>query len=190
MSQTFKQMLQELNVKFLGIVPAKSIVPKNDENDDIDPLADLGMDDELEDKGDFDFPDSEDSGDMNSNKEAQDGDDNIDIGVDATTADEEGDDADPSMDDQTEQDPDRMGDIRVVKGAHLVYKRQQSDGSFSELWIYNIGEHVNDAIAIKRAILAGTDIQDNKMRSEDGKQCYELTSMGNAQLLSIEGLSN
>lgn len=88
-----------------------------------------------------------------------------------------------------EQDPDKMGDIRVVKGAHLVYKRQRADGTFKELWIYNIGSHINDSIAIKRAILAGTDIKDGKLRSEDGSQTYQLSTLGNAQMLCIDGLS-
>lgn len=97
---------------------------------------------------------------------------------------------DPELNSEEGQDPDKMGDIRVVKGAHLVFKRQESDGTFTELWIYNIGEHVNDAIETKKAILAGTDIPDGKMRSEDGKQMYQLSTLGNAQMLSIEGLAN
>jgi hypothetical protein len=92
----------------------------------------------------------------------------------------------------TEDQPDEnhMGSIRAVKGAHLVYKRQAGDGTFSELWMYNIGDHINNAIETKKAIIAGTDIGDNKMQSDDGSQSYELTTMGNAQLIKISGLPN
>lgn len=95
---------------------------------------------------------------------------------------------DLSADDVPEADPNHMGTIRAVKDAHLVYKRQEGDGTFSELWTYNIGDHIDNAISIKKAIIAGTDIQDNSMRSEDGSQSYELVTMGNAQLLRITGL--
>jgi hypothetical protein len=87
-----------------------------------------------------------------------------------------------------QEDPNHMGTIRAVKGAHLVYKRQEGDGTFSELWMYNIGDHIDNAIAIKKAIIAGTDIQDNKMRSEDGEQAYELVTLGNAQMIKVTGL--
>ena len=34
---------------------------------------------------------------------------------------------------EVEDDPDRQGLIRTVKGAHLVYKRKQEDGTYDEL---------------------------------------------------------
>jgi len=95
-----------------------------------------------------------------------------------------------SGNDAPEIDPDRMGDIRTVAGAHLVYKRQASDGTFTELWIYNIGDHIDTAIATKKAIIAGTDIPADQMRSPDNTQTYDLVTMGNAQLLQITGLSS
>lgn len=92
--------------------------------------------------------------------------------------------------DTPETDPNKMGNIRVVKGAHLVYKRQSSDGTFNELWIYNVGDHIQQSIDIKKAIIAGTDIPDNQMRSKDNSQTYELVTMGNAQMLFVSGLPN
>jgi hypothetical protein len=88
------------------------------------------------------------------------------------------------------EDPNKMGSIRTVKGAHLVYKRQTPDGTFKELWIYNIGDHIQNSIDIKKAIIAGTDIPDNHVRSPDNTQSYELITLGNAQLLYISGLPN
>lgn len=92
--------------------------------------------------------------------------------------------------DSDQPDENHMGTLRTVKGAHLVYKRQAGDGTFSELWSYNIGDHIDDAISIKKAIIAGTDIGENKLRSDDGSQSYELVTLGNAQLLKITGLPN
>ena len=87
-------------------------------------------------------------------------------------------------------DPDRAGVIRTVDNAHLVYKRQTEDGSFEELWIYNIGNSMNDELEIRRDILAGTDIKPKTTTSEDGKQQYFLTTLGNAQYVNIRGLPN
>lgn len=87
-------------------------------------------------------------------------------------------------------DPDRAGVIRTVDNAHLVYKRQTEDGSFEELWIYNIGNSVNDELEIRRDILAGTDIKPKATTSEDGKQQYHLTTLGNAQYVNVMGLPN
>ena len=90
--------------------------------------------------------------------------------------------------DDEEDDPDRQGLIRVVPNAHLVYKRATEEGTFDELWIYNVGEDFTDELETRRGILAGTDIEMNRMRSEDGSQRYELWNAGNAQLLHITGL--
>ena len=113
-----------------------------------------------------------------------------DFGADLSGLSDDSEVAELTGDDTPQQDPDRMGDIRTVAGAHLVYKRQASDGTFTELWIYNIGDHIDTAIATKKAILAGTDIPDNQMRSPDNAQTYDLVTMGNAQLLQITGLSS
>ncbi len=85
-------------------------------------------------------------------------------------------------------DPDRQGVIRTVDDAHLVFKRENEEGTFDELWVYNTSEHMKDELTIRRAILAGTDIPPKKTESEDGQQKYELTTMGNGQMLEITGL--
>ena len=87
-------------------------------------------------------------------------------------------------------DPDRAGTIRHVKDAHLVYKRRNEEGTFDELWIYNVSNDMKDELTIRRAILAGTDIAKNKTKSEDGNQNYTLSTLGNAQYLQITGLPN
>lgn len=86
--------------------------------------------------------------------------------------------------------PDRAGFIRVVQNAHLIYKRQSENGTFEELWMYNIHDDTNDELEIRRDILAGTDIPPKKTKSEDGVQTYTSTTMGNAQMLKISGLPN
>ncbi len=90
---------------------------------------------------------------------------------------------------EQEQNPDRQGLIRTVPNAHLVYKRQASDGTFEELWIYNVSK-MQDEIKIRRAILSGTDIPVDKKTSPDGNQRYEIWSISNAEMLHIIGLVN
>jgi hypothetical protein len=94
-------------------------------------------------------------------------------------------------DEQSEEpvDPNRAGLIRYVKGAHLVYKREQEDGTYEEMWIYNSGEFKND-IKVKKAILSGTDIPPNATRSPDGSQTVKMWSAGNADIVVINGLVN
>lgn len=87
-------------------------------------------------------------------------------------------------------DPDKQGVIRTIPNTHLVYKRQQEDGTFDELWHYNIADDFKKELKIRRAILAGTDIPINKMKSPDGSQTYELWTIGNGQMLKIQGLPN
>ncbi len=92
--------------------------------------------------------------------------------------------------DEEWDDPDFQGSIRKVDNAHLVFKRQQEDGTFNELWQYNLGDDFKRELAIRRAIISGTDIPINKMRSPDNSQSYELWTVGNGQLLQIKGLPN
>jgi len=87
-------------------------------------------------------------------------------------------------------DPNRAGIIRTVDNAHLVYKRQAENGTYEELWIYNIHDATNDELDIRRDILAGTDIPAKKTKSADGAQSYSVSTMGNAQMLKISGLPN
>jgi hypothetical protein len=90
----------------------------------------------------------------------------------------------------TEDDADYQGTIRTVKGAYLVFKRQDTDGTYNELWIYNIGKDLKTETNIKRSILAGTDIPATKTSSPDGAQRVEAHSLGNIQFLNITGLPN
>jgi len=91
-----------------------------------------------------------------------------------------------------EEDPNFAGTIRYVEGAHLVYKRQEESEKYSELWVFLTGDGsgIKDEIKIRRAILDGTDIGPTRKSSKDGSQTYEITTLGNAQLLYIEGLPN
>lgn len=98
----------------------------------------------------------------------------------------QGTDTDQYVSDDIE-DPDRQGLIRTVKKAHLVYKRETEDGTFEELWIYNV-DTLRAEMDIRKAILAGTDIPPGKMSSPDGSQTYQLWSAGNAELIIIQGL--
>lgn len=202
MSHLFIQQLMEATVKFLGTVPASSIKknPDDEDEDDVGALTDPeGVIDLTKDEPEDSELDSGQSGNQSGEFDPDLDPDMVDDGEpkeedplnpDSDPEDDTMGDPEAEPEPEVEEDPDRMGDIRTVKGAHLVYKRQENDGSFKELWIYNIGDHINNAIEIKRAILAGTDIPEGKLRSEDGKQIYTLTTMGNAQMLSIDGLLN
>jgi len=88
------------------------------------------------------------------------------------------------------EEPDKMGTIRVIKGAHLVYKREDEGGAFEELWIYHTKDGSKEDIEVRRDILSGTDIPTNKKKSKDGTQSFTLWSVGNVQFLKIMGLPN
>lgn len=89
----------------------------------------------------------------------------------------------------TSDDPNRNGIIRTVDNAHLVYKRQSEDGSFEELWVYNT-DSMQGELKVRRDILAGTDIPQNRTQSEDGSQEYTIQTLGNGQIVHITGLPN
>lgn len=80
------------------------------------------------------------------------------------------------------------GDIRNVENAELVYKREQPDGNYNELWIVNVGREYDNSYQVQRNILAGTDIDPGHLESEDGSQQLELYSVGNIQFLHITGM--
>lgn len=98
--------------------------------------------------------------------------------------------APPELQGMDSDDPNKIGIVRHVDGAHLVFKRQTSNGTFEELWIYKLGDEVTSSDKIKQAIVAGTDIPRDKMQSPDGSQKYEVTTMGDAQYVKITGLPN
>ena len=87
-------------------------------------------------------------------------------------------------------DPNLQGVIRTVPNSHLIYKRQQEDGTFNELWQYSIGDDFRKELEVRRSILAGTDIPPNKMSSPDNTQSFELWTAGNAQVMHVRGLPN
>lgn len=92
---------------------------------------------------------------------------------------------------ETEQDPNYQGSIRVVDNAHLVYKREDEDGTYSELWVYNNDHEDNNLVVkIRKDILSGTDIDLTTGTDENQQQQYELTKLGNINYLHITGLSN
>lgn len=154
-------------------------VPTDNEEDLTDSIQDEFADDAGE-KGqsdDFNFDD--------------DNQDEMDSGDDDFGIEKEGEDffdEDGDLDDEGE--PDRQGDVRYVKGAHLVFRREDpEEGTFEELWIFNTGkEAVRKADSILRDILAGTDIDQQQIRSEDGTQSYSAWSIGNAQMVHVKGL--
>ncbi|MDE1830558.1 MAG: hypothetical protein KGI25_09565 [Thaumarchaeota archaeon] len=80
--------------------------------------------------------------------------------------------------------------IRTVKGAHLVYKRKNEEGTFDELWVFGTGGDMENSLKVRRAILAGTDIPPRATKSQNGAQSYTLKTLGNGQILHIKGLPN
>ncbi len=131
---------------------------------------------------DFGFED-EDTQQSNTDPE-------LDPGLDADPEQSQMDD-DASMDDLEPDDPDRQGDIRTVQDAHLVFKRKTADGTFEELWFYNVGDDASRSDDdIKRDILSGTSIDPKKLASEDGKQQYTIVTMGNGQMVHIVGMES
>ena len=190
----------------------------NDDSGTIDdPDSDIGIEGDLTGMGgvedmDLDIPDFDDISDeeyhthMNGGASgaqglsffgSEEGDDS-EFGSDEFGSDEsddyEGEEAQGDLEgvdsdvEQAEEDPNFQGVIRTVKGANLVYKRQNPDGTFSELWIQNIGKDMKRESEIRRAVLAGTDIPPTKETSDDGTQTCELTTLGNVQFLRIDGL--
>ena len=93
----------------------------------------------------------------------------------------------PEGEPEEPEDPDRAGLIRTVNKAHLVYKRSTDDGSYEEMWTYNV-TNLRDEMSVRKAILSGTDIPPNKTQSPDGSQHYELWTAGNAEVMLIKGL--
>jgi hypothetical protein len=140
-----------------------------------DPYFDFGSDQQQQQaqNGDFDIDDDSDfsQDDFNSmNGE--------DEGQSTEETDEEG----------QSGNPDLQGQIRSVTGAVLVYKRQNQDGTYNELWVYTVGKDVKSEYAIRRAILSGTDVDPNTQESDDGSQRAVSKTVGNVQFIQITGL--
>lgn len=156
---------------------------------DLDGGLDLDADSDLElgDDGQYDLDSDQDIADaMPKDDEAGLPDDILD------TDGQDGQEGETTMDGQAseeDEDPNRAGLIRTVKNAHMVYKRKTEDGSFEELWIYNISS-LRDELDVRKAILSGTDIPVSRVRSPDGSQTYTLWSAGNAEMMKVIGLPN
>lgn len=194
LDDAIKKVLSE-NIPLVwgGNPPLKHNVVNYHRNDGKDPFQEEQEDtDELDlDLDDFEFDEFDDDEfvDLDFDQYADDFEDEDDDFGDLELDGEDDDFGDlDDLEGEEDEDPDRQGLIRVVPNAHLVYKRASEDGTFEELWIYNTSEVLDDELQTRRAILAGTDIPQNKMASEDGSQRYELWTAGNAQLLHITGL--
>lgn len=98
--------------------------------------------------------------------------------------DDEFSDLDPNMEEEERYD----GVIRSIKGAYLVSKKEQPDETFTEVWIYNVGDEYEDEANIRKAILSATDIDPTKNFSEDGSQEAVIKTVGNVQFLTLVGL--
>lgn len=160
----------------------------DDKSFEIDSLGDEAIDDE----GGYDLDGGEEG------EEAPD-DFAFDVGDEVLNSDEEEQDFDDmsqnQADDIADNDPDAansnadfQGEIRTVRGANLVFKRKMEDGNFEELWIYNVGNDIKRETQIRRAILAGTDIDPGSQESKDGQQRANTSTTGNVQFLHIVGL--
>jgi hypothetical protein len=90
--------------------------------------------------------------------------------------------------DTDEDNQDFQGLIRTVRGACLVFKRKTQNGTYNELWIYNVGNSLKQETAIRKAIISGTDIDPNTQTSDDGQQKASTWTKGNVQFLNITGL--
>jgi hypothetical protein len=159
-----------------------------DDEGSVDPaIRPDGSHDGLDDLGELGLDDAEVS------PEGELGDETLDAPLDGEISPEEGISPDGELGDLGEpeqEDPDFQGVIRTVTGACLVYKRKVEDGSYEELWIYNVGKNMRVEAKIRRSILAGTDIDIQGVSSEDGSQNCVTTTIGNTQFLKITGLPN
>lgn len=185
------KLLKEVLARVRRLDPEDGMddVPFGDESSSTDqdgmddvPFDDLNTPDEEGVAADQDVADDVPFDDLDAPE--QDGEDHTHFG--------DPDDEHPELDgiaDDAAEDPDRQGLIRTVKNAHLVYKRETEDGTYEELWVYNVS-NMRDELEAKKAILAGTDIPTNKMRSPDGTQTYEIWAAGNAEMILVKGLPN
>ena len=163
---------------------------------DFDDLGNQSLDDYVADDGDID-PDAEIDGDGEFDLDGEGLEGEGDLGsmsLDDYQGDELGDGeafGDEGLDGEEfagEENPDFQGEIRTVRGANLVFKRKTEDGNFEELWIFNVGKDIKRETQVRRAVLAGTDIDPGSQESKDGSQRAETTTTGNVQFLHITGL--
>jgi hypothetical protein len=97
----------------------------------------------------------------------------------------------PDKDKDTKnKDPDKQGLIRKIDGAHLIYKRVNEDGTYNELWMYNVSRGNKNEYDIRSEILASTDIEQKSGVSASGNQKYILWTNNNVQMMQVTGLPN
>lgn len=165
----------------------------DDFKDDLDDLDDQSNDFEEFDTDELDF-DDESQYDNNKLDDEMDSDTELDVGEDDLDLDEpseNGQDSEIDLDDEeVDADEDYQGNIRTIRGAHLVYKRATEDGTFEELWIYNVGKNRAAEAKIRNAIMAGSDVDVNRDVSEDGSQKVETYTVGNVQYIKLIGVNN
>lgn len=81
-----------------------------------------------------------------------------------------------------------MKSNRSVAGARLVSKKQEQDGTWSELWIYNGTQDYEKNSRLVQDIIAGTEIDANNMQSPDGTQQCKIWTCGNINMVKLTGL--
>lgn len=95
------------------------------------------------------------------------------------------------INDDKEENKNRQGLIRTVKGAHLIFKYKNETDRYNELWVYKTKNNgVFQDLDIKNDIISGTDIPINSAKSEDGEQEYDIWHSGNTVFLKIFNLPN
>ena len=92
------------------------------------------------------------------------------------------------LDPDTEEAPRYDGIVRAIKGTYLVSKKEQPDETYTEVWVYNVGDEFEDEANIRKSILSATDIDPTKNFSEDGSQEAVMKTVGNVQFLTLSGL--
>lgn len=89
------------------------------------------------------------------------------------------------------ENKNRQGLIRLIKGAHLVYKHVNATDRYDELWVYKTTKNGTlQDLEIKNDIISGTDIPLNSSKSADGEQEFEIWYSGNTVFLKISNLPN
>ncbi len=169
---------------------------EDDEIEDLPPVDEYQDDEDGEQLEDLPPDDDENGDDLEDlPPEDEDGDQDMEALPDEDNDDFEGENADDKEMDEisntASEDPDRQGVIRRIGGCKLVYKRKIEDGTYEEMWIFNTNKNnMRDDLKIRNAIIADSDIPLNRQKSDDGKQSYSVTTMGNAEVLVLSGLPN
>lgn len=192
MKTTFKDKLILEALDFFKIDSLLNNDPDSDDDFDVEAGDDIdfGLEDEFSLDDDFEDDDFDiDSEFSDSDEDFSFGDEGDDTDFMDFDDDLGGSDGELSFDEESEQDPNRQGMIRNVRGAYMVYKKMSSNNSYEELWVYNLGD-VKYQTKIRNAILSGTDIDPIDMRSPDNDQTATIWSKGNVQFLHINGLPN